>query len=62
LQTDNAQISDVVIGIVGCKDDESALLTLRQFWEQRPIDVTPFIQSIRTLTKEIGSWHAQEYH
>ena len=57
--TDNAQINDVVIGRVRCKDDESALLTLKWFLEQRHVDVTPFIQSIRTLTKEIGSWHAQ---
>jgi hypothetical protein len=45
---------------VGFKDVESALVTLRQFLEQRPIDVTPFIHSIRTLQKEIGSWHAQQ--
>jgi hypothetical protein len=42
----NVQISDVVVDRVGFKDDESALMTLKQFLEQILVDVTPFIQSI----------------
>jgi hypothetical protein len=48
------QIGDVVVGRVGFKDVESALETLKHFLVQRPIDVTPLVQSIRTLQKEIG--------
>ena len=47
---DNAQISDMVVDRVGFKDDESALLILKQFVEQRHANVTPFIQSFQTLT------------
>jgi hypothetical protein len=36
---------DVVVDKVGLKDVESALVTLKQFIEQRPTDVTHFIQS-----------------
>jgi hypothetical protein len=46
---------DVVVDKVGLKDVESALVTLKQFIEQRPTDVTHFIQSAWTLKKEIGS-------
>jgi hypothetical protein len=42
----NVQISDVVVDRVGFKDDESALMTLKQFLEQILVDFTPFIQSI----------------
>ena len=42
----NVQINDVAVDRVGFKDDESALMTLNQFLEQRLVDVTPFIQSI----------------
>ena len=59
-EIDNVQISDVVVDKVGFEDAKSALTTLKQILEQRPIDVTPFIQSIQAFQKEIGSWHAQE--
>ena len=45
MQFDNVQIGDVVIDRVGSKDIKSALLTLKQFLEQRPIDITPLIHS-----------------
>jgi hypothetical protein len=51
-------ICKLVIDRVGFKDVEIALVTLRQI----PIDVTPLIQSIQTIQKEIGSWRAQESH
>jgi hypothetical protein len=61
-EVDNVQISDVVIDSLGFKDDvESALVTLKQFLEQRPSDVTPY-DNIQTRQKELGSWHAQESH
>jgi hypothetical protein len=44
-EVDNLQIYDVVVDKVGLKDVESALVTLKQFIEQRPTDVTHFIQS-----------------
>ena len=61
-EVDNVQINDVMVDRVGFRDVESALMTLRQILEQRHTDVTPFIRSIWTLQKEIGSWHAQESH
>ena len=44
-EVDNVQINDVVVDRVGFKDVESALMTLKQFLEQRSIDVTSCIQS-----------------
>lgn len=41
--TDNAQIGDVVVNKVVLKDVESAVVTLKRFWEQRPMIVTPLI-------------------
>ena len=35
-EVDNVQISDAVVDKVGFKDVESALVTLKQFLEQRP--------------------------
>ena len=55
----NVQISDVEIDGVGFKDANSALVTLKQFLEQKHIDVTLLIHSNRTLKKEIRSWCAQ---
>ena len=55
-EVDNVQIGDVVVDKVGFKDAKNALVTLKQFLEQRPTDVAPLIHSIRTLQKEIGSW------
>jgi hypothetical protein len=40
---DNVQIGDVLEDRVGFKDVESASMTFIQFFEQNPIDVTPFI-------------------
>ena len=48
---DNVQISDVVIDRVGFKDVESALVTLKQFLEQRPSDVTPFYHNMSKRTR-----------
>ena len=42
-EVDNMQIGDVVVDRVGFHDVESALLTLKQFLEQRPTGVTPLI-------------------
>ena len=39
----NVQISNVVVDRVGSKDAESALVTLKQFLDQRLIDFTSFI-------------------
>jgi hypothetical protein len=44
-----------VVDRVGFKDVENALAALKDFLEQRLIDVTPLIHSIQTLPKEIGS-------
>jgi len=45
-----------VVARVRFKDAKTALVILKQFLEQRPFkDVTPLIQSIQTLQKEIGS-------
>ena len=52
-KANNMQISDVMVDGVEFKDTKSALVTLKQFLEQRPIDVTSLIQSICTLQKEI---------
>ena len=52
------QISDVV-DRVGFRDAKSALVILKQIMERRPTNVTPLIHGIRTLQKEIRSWHAQ---
>lgn len=60
LEVDNAQTVDVVADRVGFKGAESTLVTLKQFLEQKPIDLTPLIQCIQTLQKEIGLWRAQE--
>jgi hypothetical protein len=57
----DVQINDVVHRI-GFKDSKSSLVILEHVLEQRPIDVTPLIQSILTLQKEIRPWHAQESH
>ena len=43
---------DVVVGRVGSKDVESALVTSKKKREQKPIDITPLIQSNYTLPKE----------
>ena len=43
---DNVQLGDLVVDKVGFKDVESAFVTLKQVSEQRPINVTPLIQSI----------------
>ena len=61
-EVDNVQIGDYVIDRVGCKDVQSALVTLKQFPERRLTDVTPLIQSIRRLEKERRSRHPQESH
>ena len=45
-KVDNVQIGDVVVNKVGLKDAKNALVTLKQFWEQRPTDVAPLIHSI----------------
>ena len=45
-EVDNVQIGDIVIDRVGCKDVESALVTLKQFSERRLTKFTPLIQSI----------------
>ena len=37
-------------------------MTLTQFMDQRPNDVTHLIQSIQTLQEETPSWHAHESH
>ena len=55
------QIGDVV-DIVGFNVAKSALVTLKQLFEQRYVDVTPLIQSIQTLQKETWYWRAQETH
>ena len=39
------KIDDVMVDEVAFKDAKSALVTLKQFIEQRPTDVTHFIQS-----------------
>jgi len=54
-KANNVKINDVMVDRIGFKDAESALVTLKQFLEQRPIDVTSLIQSIKTLQKELGS-------
>jgi hypothetical protein len=59
---DNVQISNKVVDSVGFKDAKSALVTLKECLEQRPIDVTPFVQSIRTLQKGNRTWQVQESH
>ena len=51
-EVDNMQIGDVVVDRVGFQDVESALLTLKQFLEQRPTGVTPLIQIIPTLQND----------
>ena len=43
---DTVQLGDLVVDKVGFKDVESAFVTLKQVSEQRPINVTPLIQSI----------------
>ena len=43
---DIVQLGDLVVDKVGFKDVESAFVTLKQVSEQRPINVTPLIQSI----------------
>lgn len=48
----NVQISDVVEDIARFTNVESALVTLKNKIEQRPTDVTPFIQSIQTKFKK----------
>ena len=61
-EVDIVRIGDVVIARVGFQDAKSTLMTLKQFLEQRPSDVTPFYHNIQTRQKELGSWHAQESH
>ena len=41
-EVDNVQIGDVLVNKVGFKDAKSAV-TLKHFWEQKSIDVTPLI-------------------
>jgi hypothetical protein len=53
------QIGDIMIDRVWIQNARSALVTLKQFLKLRSIDVTPFIQSIWTLQKEIESWCGQ---
>lgn len=55
-EVDNVQIDDVVANRVGFKGVESTLVTLKQFPEQKVIDITPIVQSIRTLQKGNGIW------
>jgi hypothetical protein len=59
-EVDNVQTDDVVANRVGFKGVESTLVTLKQFPEQDPIDITPLVQSIRTIQKEMGFGCAQE--
>ena len=61
-EDDTVQIGDIPVDRVGLKNVENALVTLKWFWEQKPIDVTPLIQSNQTLQEEIRPWHAQESH
>lgn len=61
-ENDNVQSGDMMVDKAWLQDNESVSVTLKQVWEQRPTDVTPPIQSIRTLHKEIRYWHAQEPH
>ena len=44
-EVDNVQIDGVVVDRVGFKDAKSASLTLKQFLEQKPIDVRPLFHS-----------------
>lgn len=44
-----------MIDRVGFKDIESAIVTLKQFLEQKPTDVRSLIQHIWTLQKVLGS-------
>ena len=48
-EVDIVQIDDVVVDKVRVKDVKNTLMTLKQFLEQRHLDVTPLIQSIQTL-------------
>lgn len=61
-EVDNVQINDVVVDMVGFKNVESALVIFKQFFWTKTIDVAPLIQSIQTIKKEIGSWHAHMSH
>jgi hypothetical protein len=45
-EVDNVQIGDVVVERIIFKDAKRALVTLKQFWEQRPTNVTPLIHGI----------------
>lgn len=48
-KVNNMQIIDVVIDVVGLESVEFALMILKRFLKQRPMDVTPPIQNMNTL-------------
>lgn len=54
-EANNMQINDVVVDRVRFKDIESALVTFKQYLEQRPTNITLAIQSIQILQKKLES-------
>ena len=57
---DEANPHDIVEEVVGFKDVDSALQTLKKFLEQRPKDTILSIRNIEALEKEVESWHIAE--